>query len=106
MVVSSAMKHGKSKSTTVAFDMQTFGKEMSYSLRSETRFISYRKNKASAGLSATYFGDTLTGGVKFEDKLMINKRGELVVAEGAVIVRGDVAYGGSLEATLRDKDFP
>ncbi|GJT08714.1 translocase of chloroplast 120, chloroplastic-like protein [Tanacetum coccineum] len=79
---------------------------VSYSLRSETRFISYRKNKASAGLSATYFGDTLTGGVKFEDKLMINKRGELVVAEGAVIARGDVAYGGSLEATLRDKDFP
>ncbi|GJW50928.1 translocase of chloroplast 120, chloroplastic [Tanacetum coccineum] len=79
---------------------------VSYSLRSETRFISYRKNKASAGLSATYFGDTLTGGVKFEDKLMINKRGELVVAEGAVIAHGDVAYGGSLEATLRDKDFP
>ncbi|GJU39467.1 translocase of chloroplast 120, chloroplastic-like protein [Tanacetum coccineum] len=79
MEVSSAMKHGKSKSTTVAFDMQTVGKEMSYSLRSETRFINYRKNKASAGVSATYFGDTLTGGVKFEDKLMINKRGELVV---------------------------
>nr|GEV33174.1 translocase of chloroplast 120, chloroplastic-like [Tanacetum cinerariifolium] len=106
MEVSSAMKHGKSKSTTVAFDMQTVGKEMSYSLRSETRFINYRKNKASAGVSATYFGDTLTGGVKFEDKLMINKRGELVVAGGAVIGRGDVAYGGSLEATLRDKDFP
>ncbi|GJV49208.1 translocase of chloroplast 120, chloroplastic-like protein [Tanacetum coccineum] len=106
MEVSSAMKHGKSKSTTVAFDMQTFGKEMSYSLRSETRFISYRKNKASAGLSATYFGDTLTGGVKFEDKLMINKQGELVVAGGAVIARGEVAYGGNLEATLRDKDFP
>ncbi|GJT66471.1 translocase of chloroplast 120, chloroplastic-like protein [Tanacetum coccineum] len=106
MEVSSAMKHGKSKSTTVAFDMQTFGKEMSYSLRSETRFISYRKNKASAGLSATYFGDTLTGGVKFEDKLFINKRGELVVAEGAVIAHGDVAYGGSLKATLRDKAFP
>ncbi|GJT27795.1 translocase of chloroplast 120, chloroplastic-like protein [Tanacetum coccineum] len=106
MEVSSAMKHGKSKSTTVAFDMQTFGKEMSYSLRSETRFISYRKNKASAGLSATYFGDTLTGGVKFEDKLMINKQGELVVAGGAVIARGDVAYGGNLEAILRDKDFP
>ncbi|GKG55800.1 translocase of chloroplast 120, chloroplastic-like protein [Tanacetum coccineum] len=52
------------------------------------------------------FGDTLTGGVKFEDKLMINKRGELVLAEGAVIARGDVAYGGSLVATLRDKDFP
>ena len=100
MEVSSAMKLGKSKSTTVAFDMQTVGKEMSY------RFINYWKNKTSAGPSATYFGDTLIGGVKFEDKLMINKRGELVVAGGAVIGRGHVAYGGSLEATLTDKDFP
>ncbi|XP_076929897.1 translocase of chloroplast 120, chloroplastic-like isoform X2 [Bidens hawaiensis] len=106
MEVSSALKHGKSKSTTLALDMQTVGKEMSYALRSETRFINYRKNKASAGLSATYFGDSLTGGLKFEDKLIINKRGQLVVAGGAVIGRGDVAYGGSLEATLRDKDYP
>ncbi|XP_024993753.1 translocase of chloroplast 120, chloroplastic-like [Cynara cardunculus var. scolymus] len=106
MEVSSAMKHGKAKSTTAAFDMQTIGKEISYTLRSETRFINYRKNKASAGLSATYIGDALTGGVKFEDKLVINKRGQLVVAGGAVIGRGDVAYGGSLEATLRDKDYP
>ncbi|KAK1437867.1 hypothetical protein QVD17_03667 [Tagetes erecta] len=106
MEVSSALKHGKSKSTTLAFDMQTIGKELSYTLRSETRFINYRKNKASAGLSATYLGDSLTGGVKFEDKLVINKRGQLVVAGGAVFGRGDVAYGGSLEATLRDKDYP
>ncbi|XP_076913348.1 translocase of chloroplast 120, chloroplastic-like [Bidens hawaiensis] len=106
--VSSALKHGKSKSnsTTVAFDMQTVGKEMSYTLRSDTRFINYRKNKASVGLSGTYFGDALTGGVKFEDKLTISKRGQIVVAGGAVIGRGDVAYGGSLEATLRDKVYP
>ncbi|KAL8196584.1 hypothetical protein R6Q57_024879 [Mikania cordata] len=106
MEVSSALKHGKSKSTTLALDMQTVGKELSYTLRSETRFINYRKNKASAGLSATYLGDSLTCGVKFEDKLTINKRGQVVVAGGAVIGRGDVAYGGSLEATLRDKDHP
>ncbi|GJU45562.1 translocase of chloroplast 120, chloroplastic-like protein [Tanacetum coccineum] len=72
MEVSSAMKHGKSKSTTVAFDMQTFGKEMSYSLHS---------------------------GVKFEDKLMINKRGELVVAEGAVIAR-DLALGWNAQSQI------
>ncbi|XP_071692714.1 translocase of chloroplast 120, chloroplastic-like [Rutidosis leptorrhynchoides] len=108
MEVSSAMKHGKSKSksTTLAFDMQTVGKEMSYTLRSDTRFINYRKNKASVGFSGTHFGDSLTGGVKFEDKLTIGKRGQLVVAGGAVLGRGDVAYGGSFEATIRDKDYP
>nr|GEX21620.1 translocase of chloroplast 120, chloroplastic-like [Tanacetum cinerariifolium] len=132
MEVSSTMKHGKSESTTVAFDTQTIGKEMSYCLRSETRFISYRKNKASGGaviargdvayggcLEATlrdkdfplgiflstiglavmdWHGDLALGwNAKWceEDKLMINKRGELVVAGGAVIARGDVAYGAA-----------
>ncbi|CAI9275714.1 unnamed protein product [Lactuca saligna] len=114
MEISTGIKHGKSKSnsnsksksTTLAFDMQTVGKDMSYTLRSETRFLNFKKNKASAGFSVTHFGDSVTGGVKFEDKLSVNKRGQLVVAGGAVIGRGDVAYGGSLEATLRDKDHP
>ncbi|PWA35947.1 chloroplast protein import component Toc86/159 [Artemisia annua] len=101
MEVSSAIKHRKSKSTTVAFDIQTVGKN-----KCLIGSLITGKNKASAGPSATYFGDTLTGDVKFEDELMINKRGELVVASGAVIGRGDVAYGGSLEAMLTDKDFP
>lgn len=105
MEVASSLKHGEGKSTTLALDMQTVGKELAYTLRSETRFINFRKNKATAGLSATYFGDALTGGVKFEDKFM-HRRGQLVVAGGAIIGRGDVAYGGSLEATLRDKDYP
>ncbi|KAK4405335.1 Translocase of chloroplast, chloroplastic [Sesamum angolense] len=41
-----------------------------------------------------------------KDKLIIGKRGQLVVSGGAVYGRGEVAYGGSLEATLRDKDHP
>ncbi|KAL0454101.1 UNVERIFIED_CONTAM: Translocase of chloroplast, chloroplastic [Sesamum latifolium] len=44
--------------------------------------------------------------MKVEDKLIIGKRGQLVVSGGAVYGRGEVAYGGSLEATLRDKDHP
>ncbi|KAI8024068.1 hypothetical protein LOK49_LG03G03769 [Camellia lanceoleosa] len=66
----------------------------------------YRRNKATAGLSATLLGDALTAGVKVEDKLIVNKRFRLVVSGGAMTGRGDVAYGGSLEATLRDKDHP
>ncbi|KAJ8572184.1 hypothetical protein K7X08_008695 [Anisodus acutangulus] len=46
------------------------------------------------------------GGVKVEDKWTFNRRGSLVVSGGAMFGRGDVAYGGSLEATLRDKDHP
>ncbi|GFY89864.1 translocon outer complex protein 120 [Actinidia rufa] len=76
MEIASSVKHGEGKATSLGFDMQTLGKDMAYTLRSETRFSNYRRNKATMGISATLLG------------------------------RGDVAYGGSLEATLRDKDHP
>ncbi|XP_059314362.1 translocase of chloroplast 120, chloroplastic-like isoform X2 [Lycium ferocissimum] len=106
MELASSVKHGNGKATSLGFDMQSVGKDLAYTLRSETRFCNYRKNKATAGLSVTLLGDVMTGGVKVEDKLTFNRRGSLVVSGGAMFGRGDVAYGGSLEATLRDKDYP
>ncbi|KAJ8764966.1 hypothetical protein K2173_010431 [Erythroxylum novogranatense] len=106
MELSSSIKHGEGKATSLGFDMQTMGKDLVYTLRSETRFSSYRKNKATAGLSATLMGDALSAGVKVEDKLIVNKWFQMVISGGAMTGRGDVAYGGSLEAQLRDKDYP
>lgn len=106
MEVASSIKHGEGKATSLGFDMQTVGKDLAYTLRSETRFCNFRRNKATAGLSFTLLGDSLSGGVKFEDKLVANQRFKLVVTGGAMTGRGDVAYGGSLEAQLRDKDYP
>ncbi|KAF6139183.1 hypothetical protein GIB67_007944 [Kingdonia uniflora] len=106
MELASSIKHGEGKATSVGFDMQTLGKEMAYTLRSETRFCNFRRNQTAAGLSVTYLGDALTAGVKLEDRLIANKRFRLVLTGGAMTGRGDVAYGGSLEATLRDKDYP
>lgn len=106
MEIASSVKHGHGKATSLGFDMQSVGKDLAYTLRSETRFCNYRKNKATAGLSVTFLGDVMTGGVKIEDRLTFNRRGSLVVSGGAMFGRGDAAYGGSLEATLRDKDHP
>ncbi|XP_052192890.1 translocase of chloroplast 120, chloroplastic-like [Diospyros lotus] len=106
MEVASSIKHGGGKATSLGFDMQTLGKDIAYTLRSETRFSNYRQNKATAGLSVTLLGDALTAGLKVEDNLVVNKRFRMVVSGGAMTGRGDVAYGGSLEATLRDKDHP
>ncbi|KAK4424072.1 Translocase of chloroplast, chloroplastic [Sesamum alatum] len=106
MEIASSVKHGKGKATSLGFDMQSVGKDYAYTLRSETRFSNHRMNKVAAGLSATLLGDVLTGGMKVEDKLIIGRRGQLVVSGGAIYGRGEVAYGGSLEATLRDKDHP
>ncbi|KAL3539067.1 hypothetical protein ACH5RR_002433 [Cinchona calisaya] len=106
MEIASTVKHGEGKTTSVGFDLQSVGKDIAYTVRSETRFCNWRKNKAVAGLSVTLLGDILTGGLKVEDKLIVNKQGQLVISAGAIVGRGDVAYGGSLEATLRDKDHP
>ncbi|RZC44871.1 hypothetical protein C5167_037824 [Papaver somniferum] len=106
MELAGSVKHGEGKSTSLGFDMQAIGKDMTYTLRSDTKFCNFRHNKAAAGLSVTLLGDALTAGMKLEDKLIVNKRFRLVMTGGAMAGRGDVAYGGSLEATLRDKDYP
>eukprot|EP00262_Sarcandra_glabra_P009806 TRINITY_DN2441_c0_g1_i1.p1 TRINITY_DN2441_c0_g1~~TRINITY_DN2441_c0_g1_i1.p1 ORF type:complete len:698 (+),score=137.45 TRINITY_DN2441_c0_g1_i1:199-2094(+) len=106
MELASSIKHGKGKSTSLGFDMQNVGKDMAYTFRSETRFSNFRHNNTLAGLSLTLLGDALTAGLKLEDKLVISKWLRLVMSGGAMAGRGDIAYGGSLEATLRDKDYP
>ncbi|KAM1457834.1 hypothetical protein ACFX13_035821 [Malus domestica] len=106
MEIATSIKHGEGKATSFGFDMQTVGKDLAYTLRSDTRISNFRKNKATAGLSVTLLGDALSAGMKVEDKFIANKRFQLVMTGGAMTARGDVAYGGSLEAQLRDKDHP
>ncbi|XVE67126.1 hypothetical protein DITRI_Ditri08aG0135600 [Diplodiscus trichospermus] len=106
MELASSLKHGQGKVTSLGFDMQTVGKDLAYTLRSETRFSNFKKNKATAGISVTLLGDALSAGVKVEDKLIANKRFQVVMTGGAMTGRGDLAYGGSLEAQLKDKDYP
>ncbi|GFS29660.1 multimeric translocon complex in the outer envelope membrane 132 [Actinidia rufa] len=106
MEIASSVKHGEGKATSLGFDMHTLGKDMAYTLCSETRLSNYRRNKATMGLTATLLRDALTAGLKVEDQLIVNKRLRLVVSGDVMTGRSDVAYGGILEATLRDKDHP
>ena len=48
----------------------------------------------------------MSTGVKIEDKFIVNKQLRVLISGGAMSRRGEVAYGGRLEATLRDKDYP
>ncbi|KAL1223676.1 Translocase of chloroplast [Cardamine amara subsp. amara] len=104
--MASSVKHGEGRSTSLGLDMQNVGKELAYTIRSETKFNNFKKNKAAAGLSVTLMGDSVSAGLKVEDKLIANKWFRMVMSGGAMTSRGDVAYGGSLEAQFRDKDYP
>uniref|UniRef100_A0A0E0IW28 AIG1-type G domain-containing protein n=1 Tax=Oryza nivara TaxID=4536 RepID=A0A0E0IW28_ORYNI len=106
MEVASSLKHGEGKTTSLGLDLQSVGKDMAYTLRGESRFKNFRRNNTAAGISATLLGDSVSAGVKVEDKLVVNKQLRVLVSGGAMSGRGDVAYGGRLEATLKDKDYP
>ncbi|CAM6091773.1 unnamed protein product [Calypogeia fissa] len=101
-----SLKHGEDKVTLAGLDVQTVGKDLGYTLRSETRFNNFKGNKTTGGLAVTLLGDTVSAGMKIEDRLLLGKRLKLVVNGGAITGGGDIAYGGSLEATLRGKEFP
>lgn len=106
MEVAGSVRHNEGKTTTLGFDMQQIGKDIAYTLRTDTKFSNFRRNRATASLSVTHMGDAATAGVKFEDKLIVTRRAQVVMSGGAIAGSGDIAYGGSMEATLRDKDFP
>ncbi|XP_044403310.1 translocase of chloroplast 101, chloroplastic [Triticum aestivum] len=106
MEVASSVKHGEGKTSSVGLDLQSVGKDMAYTIRGESRFKNFRRNNTAAGISATLLGDTLSAGLKIEDRLIVNKQLRLLVSGGTMSGKGDAAYGGRLEATLRDKDYP
>ncbi|CAN8271352.1 unnamed protein product [Cochlearia groenlandica] len=104
--MASAVKHGEGRSTSLGLDMQTVGKELVYTLRTETRFNNSKRNKAATALSLTHMSDSLSAGIKVEDKFIASKWFRMVMSGGAMTCRGDVAFAGTLEAQLRDKDYP
>ncbi|KAG0622832.1 hypothetical protein M758_3G127000 [Ceratodon purpureus] len=101
-----SLKHGEGKVTLTGFDIQTIGKDLAYTLRAETRFNNFRRNKTTAGLTCTVLNDTIAAGLKLEDRILIGKRIKMVVNGGVLTGKGDKAFGGSLEATLRGKEYP
>lgn len=100
-----SLKHREGRATLVGFDVQTVGKDQAYTLCSETRFNNFRQNMTLGRLALMILGDTLAAGIKLEDRLRIRKRLQFVVS-GAMVGHRDLAFGGTLEATLRDKDYP
>ncbi|ONK57100.1 uncharacterized protein A4U43_C10F16620 [Asparagus officinalis] len=106
MELASSIKHSDAGATSLGLDMQTVGKDMAYTFRGESRIKNFRRNNTAVGGSVTVLGDSVSAGAKIEDNLVVNKRLKLLMSGGVMAGRGDVAYGGRLEGTLRDKDYP
>ena len=91
---------------SVGLDVQSTGKDLMYTLHSNTKLKNLWHNTADYGVSLTSFGNKYYFGAKIEDTVSIGKRLKFMANAGRMGGQGQVAYGGTLEATLRGRDYP
>ncbi|KAF2318112.1 hypothetical protein GH714_041458 [Hevea brasiliensis] len=88
---------------SVGFDVQSAGKDLIYTVHSNTKLRTLKHHIADCAMSLTSFGKKYYVGAKLEDTILIGKRLKFVMNAGQMRGSGEVAYGGTFEATLRGK---
>ncbi|EXB74781.1 Translocase of chloroplast 159 [Morus notabilis] len=88
-----SLKHGEKGSTLARLYVETFGTQLGYILRGETKVRSFLDENVAAGL-------------KIEDQIAVGKRLLLAAGAGAVQYNGEAACGANFEVRLKDEDFP
>lgn len=96
----------KGPTYNLGFDVQSTGKEFVCTVHSNVRLKNLKQNLTDCGVSMTSFGNKYFIGAKIEDSILIGKRMKLAFNAGRMAGIGQVAYGGSLEATIRGRDYP
>ncbi|XP_075490458.1 translocase of chloroplast 90, chloroplastic-like isoform X1 [Primulina tabacum] len=91
---------------SIGLDVQSAGKELICSIRGNTKLKNFKHNASECGVLVTYHGNRYIFGSKIEDSISFRRRLNLKMNAGHVTGAGQVAYGGSFEATLRGKDYP
>ncbi|XP_073317763.1 translocase of chloroplast 90, chloroplastic-like isoform X1 [Primulina huaijiensis] len=91
---------------SIGLDVQSAGKELICSIRGNTKLKNFKHNATECGVLVTYHGNRYIFGSKIEDSISFRRRLNLKMNAGHVTGAGQVAYGGSFEATLRGKDYP
>ncbi|KAL2500662.1 AIG1-type G domain-containing protein [Forsythia ovata] len=89
-----------------SLDAQSAGKELICTIRSNTKLKNFKNNVTECGVSVTSFADKYYFGAEIEDSISIGRQLRLAVDAGRMGGNGQVAYGGSVETTLRGKDYP
>ncbi|KAI6682306.1 hypothetical protein NL676_036187 [Syzygium grande] len=103
---SAVYKAASGPSYSVGLDVQSAGKDLIYTVHSNTKLSKLKHNITECGVSLTRIGDKCYAGAKIEDTMHIGRRVKLVVNAGRLGGAEQVAYGGSFEATVRGRDYP
>lgn len=101
-----ALVNPRGPTYSVGFDVQSAGKELIYSVRSNAKLKNLRHNLTECGVSVMSFGNHYYCGAKIEDIISTKKRLNFKMNVGGITGAGQLAYGGGLEATLKGKDYP
>ncbi|XP_061350796.1 translocase of chloroplast 90, chloroplastic [Gastrolobium bilobum] len=91
---------------SLGVDVQSAGKDLVCSVHSNTKLRNIKHNIADCGVSLTSFANKYYVGAKFEDTVLVGKRLKFAMNAGRMEGPGQVAYGGSFEASLRGEDYP
>ncbi|KAK9268381.1 hypothetical protein L1049_000130 [Liquidambar formosana] len=90
----------------VGLDVQSSGKDLIYTVHSNTKLRNFKYNLTECGVSLMSFGNKYYVGAKLEDTISVGKRMKFLMNAGRMGGLGQVACGGSFEATLRGRDYP
>ncbi|KAG7030364.1 Translocase of chloroplast 90, chloroplastic, partial [Cucurbita argyrosperma subsp. argyrosperma] len=96
----------RGSSYTLGLDVQSSGTDRIYTVHSNAKLGNIKHNHPGIGLSLISFKRNCYYGVKLEDTISIGKRVKLVANGGRIEGAGQMAYGGSIVATLRGEDYP
>lgn len=96
----------RGSSYTLGLDVQSAGTDRMYTVHSNAKLGSIKNNLPGIGVSLTSFKRNCYYGAKFEDTISLGKRVKFVVNGGRIEGSGQMAYGGSIEATVRGGDYP
>ncbi|XP_052198952.1 translocase of chloroplast 90, chloroplastic [Diospyros lotus] len=93
-------------SYSIGLDVQSAAKDLIYTAHSGAKLRFLKHNVAECGVSVASFRNKYYVGAKLEDSISMGKRLQLMMNAGCMGGHQQVAYGGSLEATLRGRDYP
>ncbi|XP_022938149.1 translocase of chloroplast 90, chloroplastic-like [Cucurbita moschata] len=96
----------RGSSYTLGLDVQSAGTDRMYTVHSNAKLGSIKHNVPGIGVSLTSIKRNCYYGAKLEDTISVGKRVKFVVSGGRIEGAGQMVYGGSIEATLRGRDYP
>ncbi|KAG9445821.1 hypothetical protein H6P81_011949 [Aristolochia fimbriata] len=91
---------------SAGLDFHTSGGNLVCTTRGEAKLRTSNNQVIGCGVSLTSIGNKYVVGSKLEDSLVVGRRLQVILNVGGVSGCGQGAYGGSLEAILKGRDYP